>query len=122
MRLVAASLPVSLPAVGRVPPPVCCAAPPTTGMRVAAIKAELDERQVQWRGVAFEKEELVRLLEEARLAPPSPSPPSAPPPTPAPPPPASAPPPSAAAAADERAEIAGMKVAAIKAELASLGA
>ena len=62
-------------------------------MRVKALKEELDERGVQWKGVAFEKEELVRLLEEARTRPPAP-PPASPPPTPATPPP-SPPPPAA---------------------------
>jgi len=35
-------------------------------MRVAALKAELDERGIAWRGLAFEKQDLVRLLQDAR--------------------------------------------------------
>jgi hypothetical protein len=90
-------------------------------MRASALKAELDERGVAWRGVAFEKAELVRLLEEACLAPPS----APPPPAPSPPPPAPSPPPTASAppAADdaaERAAVAAMKVSEIKSELAQL--
>merc|ERR1740123_159849 len=63
--------------------------PPPATMRVKELKAELDTRGVSWRGVAFEKEELVRLLEDARArpasmptspAPPSPSPATAAPP------------------------------------------
>jgi hypothetical protein len=38
-------------------------------MRVKALKEELDERGVAWRGVAFEKDELVKLLTEARAQP-----------------------------------------------------
>lgn len=38
-------------------------------MRVKALKAELDERGVSWRGVAFEKDELVNLLTAAREQP-----------------------------------------------------
>ena len=39
--------------------------------KVSALKAELDERGVQWRGVCFEKEDLVTALVDA----PAPSPP-----------------------------------------------
>ena len=43
-------------------------------MRVKELKEELDNRGVSWRGVAFEKAELVNLLEDARNAPPAPPP------------------------------------------------
>merc|ERR1719424_2523977 len=74
-------------ASSRVSMPVICKAP--TEMRLKELKAELDERGVPWRGVAFEKDELVRLLDEARLAPPSPPMPPSPAPS-SPPPPAAA--------------------------------
>ena len=64
-----------------------------SSMRVKALKEELDERGVAWRGVAFEKDELVRLLEDARATPAPPSTaPSTPPPSPA--APAPSPPPA----------------------------
>ena len=101
-------------------------------MRAKDLKAELDSRGVGWRGVAFEKEELCRLVEAARLAPPPP--PTAPPPAAPPPPPATAAsppapeattrdpaPPASGAVSDERSAVAGMRVPAIKAELAALG-
>eukprot|EP00965_Chrysotila_dentata_P199077 6179166-Pleurochrysis_carterae.AAC.6 len=47
-------------------------AKPVSGMRLSELKSELDERGVAWRGVCFEKAELVAALEKARLAPPSP--------------------------------------------------
>ena len=104
---------------------IMACAPESSSMRAKDLKAELDERGVSWRGVAFEKDELCRLLEEARLAPPpSAAPPPPPSAAPSPPPPASAPPsrPQAAAGVDaERAEVARMKVSAIKAELKELG-
>ena len=54
-------------------------------MRLAAVKAELDERGVEWRGVCFEKEQLVAKLIEARASPLAPDPdPPAPPQCPAP--------------------------------------
>ena len=43
--------------------------PEPASMKMKALKAELDERGVTWRGVAFEKDELVRLLEVARTQP-----------------------------------------------------
>ena len=46
-----------------------------SSMKMKELKAELDEKGVTWRGVAFEKDELVRLLEDARTRPPSPPPP-----------------------------------------------
>lgn len=46
-------------------------------MRVKALKEELDGLNVAWKGVAFEKEELIRLLESARANPPAPPPPPA---------------------------------------------
>jgi len=80
-------------------------------MRVAELKAELDERGVSWRGVAFEKEELARLLEDARIRPAS-APPSSAPPSSS---------PAAAASHDEMGEIGGMRVSEIRAELRELG-
>ena len=49
---------------------VCSETPPPApaDMRVKALKEELDQLQVAWRGVAFEKDELVSLLEQARAA------------------------------------------------------
>lgn len=44
---------------------------PVQAMRLKDIKGELDTFGVAWRGVAFEKEELVRLLIDARQAPPA---------------------------------------------------
>ena len=46
-------------------------------MRVKALQAELDERGVAWRGVAFEKVELVSLLSDARTRPAAPAEPAA---------------------------------------------
>ena len=94
-----------------------------SSMRVKALKEELDERGVAWRGVAFEKDELVRLLEDARANPAPPSTaPSTPPPSPA--APAPSPPPPAADASKleeaDRTEIGAMKVSAIKQELSDL--
>jgi thioredoxin 1 len=51
-----------------------CAADDASSMRIKDIKAELDERGVQWRGVCFDKESLLRVLEEARVAPAPPPP------------------------------------------------
>ena len=51
-----------------------CASEAPAEMRVKALKEELDERGVAWRGVAFEKAELVNLLVEARARPPEPEP------------------------------------------------
>jgi hypothetical protein len=48
-----------------------------SSLKMKELKAELDERGVAWRGVAFEKDELVRLLVDARTQPP-PSEPEAP--------------------------------------------
>lgn len=48
---------------------------PPKGMRVKELKAELDALGITWRGICTEKEDLVRLLEEARLAQPSSAPP-----------------------------------------------
>ena len=45
---------------------------PAVDMRMAGLKAELDERGVAWRGVCFDKETLAAALEEARRAPPPP--------------------------------------------------
>jgi hypothetical protein len=95
---------------------------PPEGLRVKELKAELDERGVKWRGTAFEKDELVRLLEEARQAPPSP-----PTPAPSPPPPTQSytSPPSAPSSNEvsvlDRMDVERMKVGSIKAELAELG-
>ena len=111
---------------------MCTPAPPPSEMRVKDLKAELDRLGVAWRGVCFEKEDLVRSLEEARLAPPPPAP-SPPPPSPPPPPPPPAWPPAnvggrlggfgdaVAQAEAEAAEVNAMSVEAIEAELAELG-
>ena len=104
---------------------MCAEAPSILSMRLKELKDELDKRGVTWRGIAFEKEELARLLVDARSRPPAPS---APPPTPQAPTP-SPPPPSAAKAAQDAAwasrssmgNVETMKVADIKAELKSLG-
>ena len=104
---------------------MCTEAPSILSMRLKELKDELDKRGVTWRGIAFEKEELARLLVDARSRPPAPS---APPPTPQAPTP-SPPPPSAAKAAQDAAwasrssmgNVETMKVADIKAELKSLG-
>lgn len=48
-------------------------------MKMKDLKAELDDLGVAWRGVCFEKEDLVRALEDARANPPSPAPAPAPP-------------------------------------------
>ena len=69
--------------------PRCCADPPLpaiTQMRMKALKGELDERGVSWRGTCFERAELEAALSRARDLP---SPPPPPPPRPAPPPAAS---------------------------------
>ena len=104
---------------------MCAEAPSILSMRLKELKDELDKRGVTWRGIAFEKEELARLLVDARSRPPAPS---APPPTPQ--APTSSPPPSSAAKAAQDAAWASrssmgnvetMKVADIKAELKSLG-
>ena len=104
---------------------MCAEAPSILSMRLKELKDELDKRGVTWRGIAFEKEELARLLGDARSRPPAPS---APPPTPQ--APTSSPPPSSAAKAAQDAAWASrssmgnvetMKVADIKAELKSLG-
>ena len=96
-------------------------------MSMKELKAELDALGVAWKGVCFEKEDLVRALEEARAAPnPAPTAPS-------PPPPPSSPPPSAderfggfgsavAQAEAEAAEVNAMSIDEIKKELAELGA
>jgi len=52
--------------------------PAPAEMRLAAIKAELDERSVLWRGVCFEREDLERALVDARETPPQAAPPAAP--------------------------------------------
>ena len=104
---------------------MCAEAPSILSMRLKELKDELDKRGVTWRGIAFEKEELARLLVDARSRPPAPS---APPPTPQ-APTSSPPPPSAAKAAQDAAwasrssmgNVETMKVADIKAELKSLG-
>ena len=104
---------------------MCAEAPSILSMRLKELKDELDKRGVTWRGIAFEKEELARLLGDARSRPPAPS---APPPTPQ-APTSSPPPPSAAKAAQDAAwasrssmgNVETMKVADIKAELKSLG-
>jgi len=101
---------------------------PPAEMRVKELKAELDALGASWRGVCFEKEDLVRALEQARAAPPPPPPPPAPQPPPPMPPPPPAPPASSggfgavAAAEAEAAEVNSMSVDEIKEELASLGA
>ena len=105
-----------------------CATPPAQ-MRMKELKAELDALGVTWRGVCFEKEDLVEALVQARLSPPPSAPPPAAPPAPAPSP--AAPPAktdafggfgSAVAQAEaEAAEVNAMSVDAIKAELAELG-
>ena len=53
--------------------PSMCAGdlPAPEGMRLKALKAELDERNVAWRGTCFEKDELVARLIEARANPPT---------------------------------------------------
>ena len=104
---------------------MCAEAPSILSMRLKELKDELDKRGVTWRGIAFEKEELARLLVDARSRPPASS---APPPTPQATTP-SPPPPSAAKAAQDAAwasrssmgNVETMKVADIKAELKSLG-
>jgi len=45
-----------------------CELPSPEAMRLKDLKQELDERQVSWRGVCFEKDELVSRLREARAA------------------------------------------------------
>ena len=65
--------------------PICCALPDAASMRGKALKAELDGLGVAWKGIAFEKEELVKMVEDAR-ANPQPPPPAPPPPRPPPPP------------------------------------
>ena len=45
--------------------------PAPEGMRLKALKVELDERNVAWRGTCFEKDELVARLIEARANPPT---------------------------------------------------
>ena len=48
---------------------VCSEPPPAPAdMRLKALKEELDQLEVAWRGVAFEKDELVSLLLQARTA------------------------------------------------------
>ena len=101
-------------------------AKPPAEMRLSELKAELDLLNVVWRGVCFEKAELVNALVNARANPP---PPSAPPP-PSPPPSSS---PAAAGAAPATAEsvaeseaavveaVSAMKLRDIKAELARRG-
>ena len=92
-------------------------------MRVKEIKAELVELGVSTAD-CFEKDDLVAKLVAARLAPPPPAAAAPAPPSPAPSPPPPPPPPSAPSVDREavRAEIAGMKVKEIRAELTSLGA
>ena len=72
--------------------PICCALPDAASMRGKALKEELDGLGVAWKGVAFEKEELVKMVEDARANPPA-SPPPPPPPPPPPRPPAPSTPP-----------------------------
>ena len=52
--------------------------------RYRTFQLRLDERGVTWRGVAFDKDELVRLLEDARARPSRPAPSPAPSPAAAP--------------------------------------
>ena len=90
--------------------------PPSLSMRVSELKSELDERGVKWRGIAFDKEELARLLEDARQRPPA-SPPASSPPAPS---PAPSPDPFPSPSADDAADVARMRVKEIKAELKEL--
>lgn len=56
---------------------MCSTPPPADTLSVKDLKAALDELGVTWRGVAFDKEELSRLLVEARNRPPPPPAPAA---------------------------------------------
>ena len=100
-------------------------------MKMKDLKAELDSLGVTWRGVCFEKDDLVRALEAARA-----NPPPVPAPTPAPPPPEVYTSTGAPAAGDSRfggfgsameqaeaeaAEVNAMSVDEIKAELDGFG-
>lgn len=95
--------------------PRCCAdspLPAITQMRMKALKSELDERGVSWRGTCFERAELEAALSRARDLPPPPPPPPAPPPAASPAPQADdAPAPTttraAASSADGKGESAG---------------
>ena len=92
---------------------------PPDQMRMSELKAELDSRNVEWRGTCFEKEELVARLVDARANPlpaPAPAPPSSAPPPAAPTPPSSS-------DGDEsaiRAEVNAMRAGEIKRELGAL--
>ena len=48
--------------------PICCALPEAASMRMKMLKEELDGLGVAWKGIAFEREELVRMVEDARGA------------------------------------------------------
>ena len=106
---------------------MCDVPPPASSMRVKDLKAELDALGVTWRGICFEKEDLVDALEKARVSPPpAPPPPSTPSP---PPPPAATQDPQSrfggfgdavAQAEAEAAEVNAMSVEEIKAELSAL--
>ena len=65
--------------------PICCALPDAASMRVKELKEELDRLGVAWKGIASEKDHLVKMVEDARASPPRPPPPSRPPPAAAPP-------------------------------------
>jgi hypothetical protein len=120
-----------------------CGLPAPDTMKASALKAELDGLGVAWRGVCFEKDDLVNALVDARASPASPAPSWAdvledasatatppPPPPPSPPPSPSVPPTSRsdafansvlAEAQREADEVNAMSEELIKAELKSLG-
>ena len=63
--------------------PTCGMQPDAASMRGKELKEELDGLGVAWKGIAFEKEELVKMVEDARAnPPPRQPPPPAPPPRP----------------------------------------
>ena len=65
--------------------PICCALPDAASMRVKELKEELDRLGVAWKGIASEKDHLVKMVEDARASPPRPRSPPRPPPASAPP-------------------------------------
>ena len=134
-------LPLRLPATHaprRATTAAMCDLPAPGTMKASALKAELDGLGVAWRGVCFEKEDLVNALVDARASP-APSwadvlvdaSATAPPPSPPPPSPSPAVPPTSrsdafansvlADAQREADEVNAMSEELIKAELKSLG-
>ena len=128
-------LPLRLPATHaprRAATAAMCDLPAPDTMKASALKAELDSLGVAWRGVCFEKDDLVNALVDARASP-APSwadvlvdaSATAPPPPPPPPPPSSRSDAFAnsvlAEAQREADEVNAMSEELIKAELKSLG-